>query len=333
MKRVFSVLVLLALSTIASAAGNAGEKAADFPPGLFTDGNHYSLKDLEGKAVVLFFYEQDCPTCRGKIPERNEVVAKYKDAPVKFIAIAAGDSLAEARAYVASTHLDMLVFADNFSLMEKRYGQTISLKNIYQFRVIDPTGKIVEYRMEPEAIDKVIARVKYKYKRDDYDPKLGQAVYLFDWGQYAEGMRVLKPFMKSSKKEVLESAKALYEKVKADGEQWLADAEAANKAEKSVEAYDLYTKVANVFVGEELAKKAADPLKKLAASKDVKDELAARQMYVQLCQGAGRARPQQRAQVAEFAASIANKYPKSPTGMQAAEVAKELASTTAASAQ
>jgi hypothetical protein len=179
----------------------------------------------------------------------------------------------------------------------------------------------------------VISRVKYRYKHDDYDPKLAQAVYLFDWGQYADGMRALKPYLKASKKEVLESAKALYEKVKADGEQWLADAEAANKAEKSIEAYDLYTKVASVFAGEDLAKKAAEPLKKLQASKDVKDELAARQMYAQLCQGAGRARPQQREQVAQFAASIAAKYPKSPTGIQAGEVAKELASTAGASAQ
>src|SRR4051812_49375040 len=93
MNRFLSALILLTLPLLARAAGNAGEQAPDFPPGLFTDGNHYSLNDLKGKAVVLFFYEQDCPTCRGKIPERNEVVAKYKDAPIKFIAIAAGDSM------------------------------------------------------------------------------------------------------------------------------------------------------------------------------------------------------------------------------------------------
>ena len=96
------------------------------------------------------------------------------------------------------------------------------------------------------------------------------------------------------------------------------------QAENFVEAYDLYSNVAAVFAGDELGKKAADPLKKLVANKAVKDELAARQMYEQLCDGTGRARPQQRETVAEFAATIAKRYPKAPTGEKCAELAKEL---------
>src|SRR3982751_2462046 len=99
-----AMAIVLGLTGLAHAAGKAGEQAPDFPPGLFIDGRHYSLSDLEGKAVVLFFYEQDCPTCRGLIPKRNEVVEQYRDKPVKFIAVAAGDSMNDARAYVASTH-------------------------------------------------------------------------------------------------------------------------------------------------------------------------------------------------------------------------------------
>ena len=39
-------------------AGRAGEQAADFPLGEFTDGGRYSLEDLRGKAVVLYMYEK-----------------------------------------------------------------------------------------------------------------------------------------------------------------------------------------------------------------------------------------------------------------------------------
>jgi len=317
--------LVLGFTGLSYGAGKAGEQAPDFPPGLFIDGHHYSLHDLEGKAVVLFFYEQDCPTCRGLIPKRNEVVEQYKGKPIKFIAVAAGDSIADAKAYVASTKLEMPVFADNLSLMEKRYGEKISLQNIYQFRVIGPSGKIQEYRMEPAAIDQVLSQVKWKYKDQGYDERLGGALELLEWGQYAEGMRTLKPFLKNTNKDLAASAKKLYDVIHAEGEQWLASAESANQAEKAVEAFDLYTKVANTFAGDDLGKKAADPLKKLATSKPVKDELAARQMYEQLCNGAGRARPQQREAVAEFAASIAQKYPKAPTGEKAAELAKEIA--------
>jgi hypothetical protein len=34
-----------------------GVPVADFPPGQFTDGNQYKLGDLQGKVVVLYFFE------------------------------------------------------------------------------------------------------------------------------------------------------------------------------------------------------------------------------------------------------------------------------------
>ena len=53
-----AALLLCLSATIARGAGNAGEQAADFPPGDFTDGGRYSLEDLRGKAVVLHLYEK-----------------------------------------------------------------------------------------------------------------------------------------------------------------------------------------------------------------------------------------------------------------------------------
>ena len=108
----------------------------DFPPGLFIDGRHYSLRDLEGKVVVLFFYEQDSTKNRTMVQQRNDIVAQYKFKPIRFIAIAAGDSFNDAKSYARETKLEMAVFADNFSLMENRYGERISMRNIYQFKVI-----------------------------------------------------------------------------------------------------------------------------------------------------------------------------------------------------
>src|SRR4051812_14254375 len=77
------------------AQGRFGQEAPDFPPGLFSDGRHYSLSDFRGKVVVLFFYESRCPRCKGSIPERNEVVRRFKDRPVQFFAVGASDPLDE----------------------------------------------------------------------------------------------------------------------------------------------------------------------------------------------------------------------------------------------
>jgi len=53
-----AVLCLCLLSPAARGAGKAGEQAPEFPPGEFSDGGHYTLADLRGKAVVLYIYEK-----------------------------------------------------------------------------------------------------------------------------------------------------------------------------------------------------------------------------------------------------------------------------------
>jgi hypothetical protein len=34
-----------------------GVAAPDFPPGIFTDGGHYSMEDFKGKVLALYFFE------------------------------------------------------------------------------------------------------------------------------------------------------------------------------------------------------------------------------------------------------------------------------------
>ena len=65
-------------------------------------------------------------------------------------------------------------------------------------------------------------------------------------------------------------------------------------------------------------------LKKLKGSKPVKNELAARKMYEQLYGVMGRATPAQKGQVIGFCQNIAQKYPDSPTGKLAADLAHDL---------
>lgn len=323
-KLVLSVFALAALPLSALAQGKAGQPAPDFPPGQFNDGQQYKLSDFEGKVVVLFFYEKDCPSCRGKIPARNAVVNQYKGKPVRFFAVAAGDTLQQAKAYVGGTKLAMPVFADPLSLMERRYGQTISLQNIWQFRVIGPDGKVSGYRMEPEEIDKALEKVELKYNPDDFHAKVRPAVEQFEWNQYPAGMRTLKGLLKHKDKEVVDSATKLMEAVKAEGEKWLSDAEAA-AVEDPVKAYDLYAATAGAFgPADDLGKTANDGLKKLKADEKVKAELDARKMYDRMINAMGMATAKQKPEVAKFAESIVKKYPDTPTAKKAEELKQEL---------
>jgi hypothetical protein len=49
--------LLLIAAGSAQAQGKLGEPAPDFPPGAFTDAGSYRLSDLQGKIVVLYFFE------------------------------------------------------------------------------------------------------------------------------------------------------------------------------------------------------------------------------------------------------------------------------------
>jgi peroxiredoxin len=317
-----AALATWAFAPAARAAGNAGEQAPEFPPGSFSDGGQYKMSDFQGKVLVIFLYEQDCPKCRGEIPERNKVVEQFKGKPVKFIAVGAGDSLPDVMAYVRGTRLEMPSFADTFGVMEKRYGQHISLKNIYHFRVINPEGKIVGYDMKPETIEAALQNVKWKYKDAGYDPRLNGVIDLLEWNQYEPAVRQLKPLMKASKG-VGESATKLMEAVKAEGKGWLDEADKAKESDP-IQAYDLYARVASVFPGDDMAKTADAAMKALKADKAVADELAARAMYQTLNGAMTKATLNQRAQVVAYCQQIAKKYPNAPAAKKATDLAQEI---------
>jgi peroxiredoxin len=319
--------LVLGLGSIASAAGTAGtgkfgETAPDFPPGAFTDGTQYSIADLKGKVVVLYFGCPVCPRNRGSIPERNKVVEQFKGKPVKFLAITPA-LMAECKAYTTGTKLEMPCFADGLGVMQARYGTQISLQNIWQFRVIGANGSVSSYDMSADAITKALADVKWTYKDDKYDSRLDFIVEGLEWNQTVPAMQALRPYTKLKTK-AGESAKALFEKVKKTvGEPWATEADAAVNDDKP-KAFDLYTKLAACFPDDALGKHATDALKKLKTDKAVMNELAARRMYTQLYGVMSKATPDQKKDVIGFCNSISQRYPESPTGQKAAALGKEL---------
>jgi peroxiredoxin len=309
-----------AVIAVWAASANAAE-APDFPPGQFSDQGKYHLSDFQGKAVVLFFYEQECPKCRGSVPERNKVIEAFKDKPVKFIAIAASDSLTDAIGYVKATKMEMPAFADPLGLMEARYGQKISLQNIYQCRIVGPDGSLRGMSFDKESIEAAISDVKWKYKEDGQDPRVARAVEPLEWNQYDLGLKALRPLLKN--KQTAEQAQKIYDKVKSEATTWANDAGKALDSD-AVAAFDLYTRVYVAFPDEDMGKQAKEALAKLKKNKTVTAELDARRMYDQLDGAFAKAKPTQKADVAGFCLSIAKKYKGTPTAAKAQALAEEL---------
>ena len=318
-----SIGAVLLLALPAAAQPGGGDEAPEFPVGQFSDGGSYRLSDLRGKAVVLFFYESECPKCRGSIPERNDMVKAFDGKPVKFLAVGASDSLASVTEYGRETKLQMPIFADNLGLMEARYGQQISLKNIWQIRVIGPDGKIVGYQMDKATIEAALAKAAWKYDPKDYDPKLKPALDALECNQWAAGLKPLAPLRRSGNKAVADSANKLYDAAKAEAGGWKAEAEKVAGSEP-VRAYDLYAKVALHFPAEGFAKGAGDAKQKLAGDKAVAAELAARKAYAPFAAGAAAAAPNQKPALLQQAQAFAKKHTGTPTAEAVSALAKEL---------
>jgi thiol-disulfide isomerase/thioredoxin len=313
MRNFLAAGLLLGLTVGVSRAerGAYGTAAPEFPPGVFSDGGHYSVEDFRGKLLVLYFYENSCPSCRGLVPTRNKLVASYKDKPVKFIAIGPHDTLGEVKAYTQGTGLVMPVFADPMGVMQKRYGFSISLQDIYQFRIINPEGVVVSYLADEKSIDRALETVKWKFKDAGYHAKLAAAVDAFEWNRWVVGMKLLKPQLTSTDKEVKASAEKLYGEIKKLGEEWKEEAGKSAESEP-VKAYDLYTRVATVFEGEDLGKSVANDLAKLKTNKVVALELEGRKAYGQLEQALTKASAAQKDDVVKFCTGFVKKYEGTP---------------------
>lgn len=306
-----------------AAAAPSGEPAPDFPPGIFSDNQHYSLEELRGKVVVLFFYEAGCPRCAGSIPQRNAVVEKYRGKPVVFLAIGAGDSAEEVAAYQRRTGLDMPIFVDRLSLMERRYDTKMSLKNIWQFRVIGPDGRIVGYRMDEATIDQALAQVERPYDPAAYHDELAKVVMGLNYGEYKAALRELRRHEASRDEQVKASAEALRAAVVEEVRGWKQEADAA-KDSAPVEALKKYLDVAELFPREAFGQEARAAAEQLKRTEPIKDEIAASRMYAKMYSAIERIEPAQVPQLVAYARQIAEKYPDTPTGRKAAALAEDL---------
>ena len=132
-------LFLLFFSCNKASSEDRGKVGTSAPGFSVTDinGNEYALKNLKGKVVVLNFWFVNCPPCIREIPELNELVEKYKEKDVAFLAFAR-DSKSKVNKFLAQTNFDYKIIANS--------GRMTRMFNTHGFPtniIIDQKGKIV----------------------------------------------------------------------------------------------------------------------------------------------------------------------------------------------
>jgi thiol-disulfide isomerase/thioredoxin len=89
------------------------EKAPDFAV-LDSDGKTVHLSDMRGRPTVINFWASWCPPCREEMPNFNRVYAEMKE-DVNFMMVDLtneGETVDDARNFIASGNLDLPVFFD-----------------------------------------------------------------------------------------------------------------------------------------------------------------------------------------------------------------------------
>lgn len=260
-----------------------------------------------------------------KIPEHNKLVEQFKDQPVTFIAIAAGDTESQAKAYVKRNKLAMPAFVDKLSLMEKLYDTKISFKNIYQFRVIGPQGNIVGYRMDADTINRALDQIQtiQAYDPADYIDALEPIVRLLNNEEHSGAMRRLGRLLRDRDEAVKASAKSLNEAVIAQAQGWVEQADSLIET-APFETRRLYTKASNLFPREPFAKDVRKKIANLRSNPLFKEEASARKSFAKMVGAIDKMKPGQASELVAYARQIGDKYPNTPTGQRCAKMADKL---------
>jgi len=142
---VFSItLFVLAALVPAQQQLRPGTTAPDFAAEAL-DGNFYSLSQLQGKVVVLTFWNTRCAICHEEIPKLNRLADHYRGRDVVFLAPTM-DGAPKIEPYIKKTPFTFSIVPNSFGVMMK-YADIDKSGNINMgfpaYFVIDRHGSIV----------------------------------------------------------------------------------------------------------------------------------------------------------------------------------------------
>lgn len=108
------------------------------------DNTDVSLADLKGSFVAIDVWATWCGPCKKQSPIFERIASKYKDYPIRFLALSVDENRNDWNRYMASNASQILQWrADGMKEMSKLYG----VDAIPRFILIDPQGRFVNAQL------------------------------------------------------------------------------------------------------------------------------------------------------------------------------------------
>jgi thiol-disulfide isomerase/thioredoxin len=247
-------------------------------PSLWINSRPLSNNALKGKAAVLWFFEEDCPTCRGKWPDLIAVSKKFEGKPVVFIGVNSGKPREEIEAYAKDVGVKWPILLDPTREFEKSAGVgEISLQNIYQLGIIGPDGSFSQANAREfgAAAERAAAGAKWTVDPTGMPAALMPAWTAIEMGDFAAAATLVKKGLATNKPEIKEGATKLNDAVQALVKQELDQAKTSLDGGQKWPAFKAYQSLSQRFAGYTLPDEVATQLKELATDEQVKKEIAA----------------------------------------------------------
>jgi peroxiredoxin len=84
--KLLAIIAILGITAVAQQQLKAGQAAPEFAAQSLS-GQAINLADMQGKVVVMTFWSTRCAICLAEIPKLNQIVARYKNKNVVFLAL------------------------------------------------------------------------------------------------------------------------------------------------------------------------------------------------------------------------------------------------------
>lgn len=311
------------------AALNADDSTPEieFPqdPHQWINSSPVELSRMKGKGVVLYFFEEGCPSCRAKWPDLNSMAKSHADDPLLFVAVSSGTQRSEMESYVQKSRVGWPVLLDPDRSFEKAcdVGE-ISLNNIMQFSYIAADGSMHRGRWDnpEETVENALKDARWSVDPKRIPESLHPTWHQVEFQYYKAAAPVLVKSLKSKNEEVRTAAKALMEVVQPRIDEMAESADAAYAKRNKMNALRAYTQLADRFKGYELPDVVSSRTKELQADPAVKVELGAWKLYDKAIQQSHN--PSQEEIAVAALKRLVKTKPDTEAGQKAAELLKSL---------
>lgn len=276
---------------------------------------------LAGKAALFYYFEEDCPKCRGRWPELLETAKKFVGKPIVFVGVNSGNQRMDVQQYAREVGLNWPVIIDSDRAFEKacKVGE-ISLNNIYQVKLLMPDGKLVsgDWDNIEKSANEALATAKWRVEPTEVPDLLKNAWLQVEFGNYAAAATAIKTGVNSPKPEVKSSAEKLQAAVVAELQKEVDAAKQKLTAGEKWPAYQGFTAIAARFKGFDLPSDVLLGVKDLAADETVRSEMLAAKQWESIQKAAANPNPAAQRLAMNQAQRLIEQYP----GTEAAQSAQ-----------